>query len=207
MNDEVPSCIAGRFQWVRAQGPLSSQPDSPLSRIPLTAHFLSGLILLVRYLTRNPSNLPHFFDIPRKMVVDYTQFPVRKRAMNCPKCHAETPEGSDFCGNCGHPIKPQSVCTKCGFNNLPTVRFCIKCGTSLSEQSPIPQSASTPPQPAPLPASFANGRYVVKKFLGEGGKKKVYLAHDTKLDRDVAFALIKTETLDETARTRIEREA
>ncbi len=59
----------------------------------------------------------------------------------------------------------------------------------------------------PLPASFAGGRYQVKKFLGEGGKKKVYLAHDTVLDRDVAFALIKTEKLDEVARTRIKREA
>ena len=29
------------------------------------------------------------------------------------------------------------------------------------------------------PTSFANGRYEVKRFLGEGGKKKVYLAHDT----------------------------
>src|SRR3972149_3441501 len=58
-----------------------------------------------------------------------------------------------------------------------------------------------------LPTSFANGRYIVKRFLGEGGKKKVYLAHDTLLDRDVAFALIKTEGLDEQARARITREA
>src|SRR3970282_1810720 len=63
---------------------------------------------------------------------------------------------------------------------------------------------SSPPS---LPTSFANGRYTVKKLLGEGGKKKVYLAHDTVLDRDVAFALIKTEKLDEAARTRIKREA
>ena len=47
------------------------------------------------------------------------------------------------------------------------------------------------------PAPFASGRYTVSKFLGEGGKKKVYLAHDNTLDRDVAFALIKTEGLDE----------
>ncbi len=47
------------------------------------------------------------------------------------------------------------------------------------------------------PTSFAEGRYEVRKFLGEGGKKKVYLAHDTLLDREVAFALIKTEGLDE----------
>ena len=60
---------------------------------------------------------------------------------------------------------------------------------------------------ADQPTSFANGRYQVKRFLGEGGKKKVYLATDTLLDRDVAFALIKTEGLDEVSRTRITREA
>jgi len=43
--------------------------------------------------------------------------------------------------------------------------------------------------------------------LAEGGKKKVYLAHDGKLDRDVAFKLQKTEKLDDEARTRITREA
>src|SRR5437763_115779 len=37
------------------------------------------------------------------------------------------------------------------------------------------------------PAAFCNGRYRVKKFLGEGGKKRVFLAADTLLDRDVAF--------------------
>jgi tetratricopeptide (TPR) repeat protein len=47
----------------------------------------------------------------------------------------------------------------------------------------------------------------VKKFLGEGGKKKVYLGHDTLLDRDVAFALIKTEKLDDASRSRVSREA
>ncbi|MCI0829674.1 MAG: serine/threonine protein kinase, partial [Chloroflexi bacterium] len=71
--------------------------------------------------------------------------------------------------------------------------------TSSSTQS----SHSTPAQPT----SFSNGRYEVKRFLGEGGKKMVYLANDTTLDREVAFALIKTEGLDETSRTRIQREA
>ena len=61
--------------------------------------------------------------------------------------------------------------------------------------------------PAPLPTSFVNGRYEVRRFLGEGGKKIVYLAHDTTLDRDVAFALIKTEGLDDASRQRITREA
>ncbi len=55
-----------------------------------------------------------------------------------------------------------------------------------------PTASTTPPAATPeQPSSFANGRYQVQKFLGEGGKKKVYLAHDTTLDREVAFALIR----------------
>ncbi|MCH8349692.1 MAG: protein kinase, partial [Chloroflexi bacterium] len=73
------------------------------------------------------------------------------------------------------------------------------------------QTAQASPPPAGLataqPTSFASGRYQVKGLLGEGGKKKVYLAHDTTLDREVAFALIKTEGLDDTSRARIQREA
>ena len=47
--------------------------------------------------------------------------------------------------------------------------------------------ASSPPSAA-QPTSFANGRYEVKRFLGEGGKKKVYLAQDTLLDREAAMS-------------------
>jgi len=54
---------------------------------------------------------------------------------------------------------------------------------------------------------FSDGRYLVKRLLGEGGKKMVYLAHDNVLDRDVAFELIKTEGLDEIGRERVLREA
>ena len=80
--------------------------------------------------------------------------------------------------------------------------------------NPQPPAQTTAPLlPASLPATpvhptyFANGRHQVNRFLGEGSKKKVYLAHDTLLDREVAFALIKTEGLDEAGRSRIQREA
>ena len=57
-----------------------------------------------------------------------------------------------------------------------------------------PQPNDTPaPAPASTPTTFSDGRYTVNRLLGEGGKKMVYLAHDATLDRDVAFALIKTE--------------
>ena len=46
----------------------------------------------------------------------------------------------------------------------------------------------------------------MKSFLGEGGKKRVYLGHDSKLDSDVAIAVIKTEGLDAEGVTRIRRE-
>ena len=79
---------------------------------------------------------------------------------------------------------------------------------SFSQALPaMHQSAQASSAPETQPTSFANGRYEVKRFLGEGGKKRVYLAQDTLLDREVAFALIKTEGLDETSRTRIQREA
>ena len=62
-----------------------------------------------------------------------------------------------------------------------------------SGQPPASTSILTSKGPtADQPTSFANGRYQVKRFLGEGGKKKIYLAQDTTLDREVAFALIKT---------------
>src|SRR5579862_5268835 len=59
----------------------------------------------------------------------------------------------------------------------------------------------------PGPTSFGGGRYAVKEFLGEGGKKRVYLAHDEQLDRDVAFALLKSDGLDKEGLVRIRREA
>ena len=52
------------------------------------------------------------------------------------------------------------------------------------------------------PSSFANGRYQVKEFLGEGGRKRVYSVHDTPLDRSVALAVINTEGSDPTSGTK-----
>jgi class 3 adenylate cyclase len=84
-------------------------------------------------------------------------------------------------------------------------------------QPPAPPSVSGPPgtaDPTITPSfspsrspEFAGGRYQLVRFLGEGGRKRVYLAHDTRLQRDVAFALIKLEGLDQLGMTRAYREA
>jgi serine/threonine protein kinase len=112
--------------------------------------------------------------------------------MKCPNCQAENPEGKKFCGECGAQLL--QICSSCGSENPHDNKFYGECGHPLTEKAPV---KTRPRKPSTVePTSFAVGRYQVKKFLGEGGKKKVYLAHDTLLDRDVAFALIKTEHLD-----------
>jgi len=80
-------------------------------------------------------------------------------------------------------------------------------GLSGAADSVPPASVPASPAPPPLPASFASGRYEVLGLLGEGGKKVVYRAHDSQLDRDVAFALIKTDGLNKDERERVTREA
>lgn len=91
--------------------------------------------------------------------------------------------------------------------NVDAQAFSAAADRGLSSESGSPLVTPAPPSRSVVPTSFGGGRYVVKRFLGEGGKKKVYLAHDTKLDRDIAFALIKTEGLDAAGRTRITHEA
>ena len=81
-------------------------------------------------------------------------------------------------------------------DNGDAATFLAAANRALASGSQPPAATPTPICTEPTadqPTSFANGRYQVKRFLGEGGKKKVYLAHDRTLDRDVAFALIKTD--------------
>ena len=92
-------------------------------------------------------------------------------------------------------------------DNVDAQAFASVADRGLGTESGSPEVAPATSSRSVVPTSFGGGRYVVKQFLGEGGKKKVYLAHDTKLDRDIAFALIKTEGLDAAGRTRITHEA
>lgn len=55
--------------------------------------------------------------------------------------------------------------------------------------------------------TFADGRYEVGAFLGETVSKQVFQAHDNLLNRDVAFVLLKTGSLDDDARRRLASEA
>ena len=80
------------------------------------------------------------------------------------------------------------LCTSCGHDNREAGGSCRECGE-------------------PLPLSFGGGRYQIQRLLGEGARKRVYLALDTQLDSTVAVAVVKTQGLDATSLVRIRREA
>ena len=73
------------------------------------------------------------------------------------------------------------ACPSCGADNSSGQKFCNECATPLGKSTSPTQTPTPEPSPA-LPTSLANGRYEVKGFLGEGARKKVYLAHD---DREI----------------------
>ena len=89
-------------------------------------------------------------------------------------------------------------CPSCDHPNREGARFCDSCGAALG---------SGASKDAAEPRSFAEGRYEVLRFLGEGARKRVYLATDRRLDREVAVAVVKTDGLDEIGLQRVRREA
>ena len=126
--------------------------------------------------------------------------------MQCSSCNHDNGETRSFCAECGKPLPVN--CPACGVRNSPSVKFCGSCGAALSASAAsIPATASQPSRNLPRPESFVDGRYKVVRLIGEGSSKTVYLAHDNKIDRDVAFALIKTEGLDASGRERLSGEA
>ncbi|MGH2591001.1 MAG: protein kinase domain-containing protein, partial [Actinomycetota bacterium] len=54
---------------------------------------------------------------------------------------------------------------------------------------------------------MAGGRYRVERFLGERGRKRVYLARERDGGREVAVAVFETEGVEETVLARSRREA
>ena len=119
-------------------------------------------------------------------------------------CGHTNPPDAVFCGECGASLKAQPLhCATCGQPNSDGLKFCRGCGTH--------QSVATEQRSRVLPVAVAPprciaGRYHVQRLLGEGAKKRVYLAHDALLNREVALALFKAEGLDDDGRVRIQRE-
>lgn len=55
--------------------------------------------------------------------------------------------------------------------------------------------------------SFANGRYQLQSRLGEGAQKRVFLARDKELDRDVVIGVLNRRQIESDSLSRLRREA
>ena len=94
-------------------------------------------------------------------------------------------------------------CPGCRHDNRREARFCEACGMPLA--APSTGGTAVAPATESLPTAVG-GRYTPSRLLGEGARKKVYLALDERLGREVAVAVVKTEGLDDDGRARVSRE-
>src|SRR4029077_16592348 len=97
-------------------------------------------------------------------------------------------------------------CPSCGNENREGARFCDSCGNDLTAQPVVAEELRPEQLPADVPAQIA-GRYRVKRFLGQGGRKRVYLSDDTASGTEVAVALFDTEGVGASIQARARREA
>ena len=85
-------------------------------------------------------------------------------------------------------------CPKCHLENTADSAFCRKCGTRYDspDQASFTKTLETTSDGLARGTLFA-GRYEIIEELGAGGMGRVYRAHDTKLNEEVALKLIKPE--------------
>ena len=122
----------------------------------------------------------------------------------CLSCGQGNPADAAFCGHCGTSLSNLVACHACGRKNTPELNFCPGCGVARSAGVAAIRSATSEALSTTL---LANGRYEIKSLLGEGARQRVYRAHDSRLGREVAIALMKTEDLDDQGLERLRREA
>lgn len=124
-------------------------------------------------------------------------------ALSCTRCGAGNRDGAKFCSECGSKLSTDVACPGCNAVKEAGQKFCDECGTSLADAMPPSGDRSGE---SPLPPRLGD-RYEPVRMLGEGGGKRVYLASDTRLGREVALAVYKSEGSDEISLERARREA
>ena len=117
--------------------------------------------------------------------------------IDCPSCGHPNRDGAKFCGACAASLALVIPCPSCGAPNPEGQRFCDKCAHELLPTAGAPA----------VPNAIAGGRYELLRLIGESSRRRVHLARDTRLDRDVAVSILNTAGLDEMEVARARREA
>jgi class 3 adenylate cyclase/tetratricopeptide (TPR) repeat protein len=86
--------------------------------------------------------------------------------MQCPRCQAENPPGTRFCGQCAAPLAV--VCPSCGASNPPANKFCGQCAAPLDKPA---QPRFSAPE-AYTPKHLAE-KILTSKAALEGERKQV----------------------------------
>jgi predicted ATPase len=97
-------------------------------------------------------------------------------------------------------------CPSCGNENREGARFCDSCGAEIGAEQAPAKTRPAEALPADVPTEIA-GRYRVRRFLGQGGRKRVYLSDDTATGTEVAVALFDTAGVGAAIQARARREA
>jgi len=88
--------------------------------------------------------------------------------MKCPKCQADNPENTKFCGECGTKL-------------------------TASEQDSLPTKTIEALKEELTTGSVFASRYQIIEELGRGGMGKVYKALDTEVNEKIAIKLVRPE--------------
>src|SRR5712692_6795355 len=86
--------------------------------------------------------------------------------MKCPRCQAENPSGTRFCGQCAAPLA--AVCPSCGATNPPDNKFCGQCAAPLDKPAQ-PRFAA----PESYTPKHLAERILTSKAALEGERKQV----------------------------------
>jgi uncharacterized protein len=118
--------------------------------------------------------------------------------MRCASCGKPSVEGQRLCTGCGALIR--AACPWCGAANRTGERVCRGCKAVLLELDPSNRAPEFF-----QPDSFSAGRYQVVRLLRADGAKRVYLADDQELDRQVLVSMVVAAGLDAAVHTEIMR--
>ena len=94
--------------------------------------------------------------------------------MKCPICQTENRKGRKFYSKCGKTLKIN--CASGQAVNELGEDYCGECGQLPKEQAAKSSKSRSKKTKTIEPVPFVNGRYQIKKLIGEGGKRRYTLS-------------------------------